>query len=209
MGYGAWLAYRRWGKAVVFVFVGLVVLLGGLSVARNRTWANERVFYEAQLYVAPGSARANWGAGNQDVMAGKFDRGIARLHQAIEIWPDYSLAWSTLGAAYTVQGRLKQALATFETALDRGVDSASLRYNQGRAYQLQGEYEKAVEAYEAAIQMRPGFIQAYVNLGGVFYLSKRTADAERIWKQALKLDPQNGTLLKNLRALEQAPSRRN
>ena len=207
VGYGIFQGYERWGRPMLVVFGLVLVVFGGLSVMRNRTWANESVFYQTQIQGAPNSARANWGAGNQDVMAGNFGRGIVRLQRALEIWPDYALAWSTLGAAYTTQGKLGQAMATFRAALDRGIHSPALYYNQGRTYQLQRDYVRAVEAYKVAIQMDPGFVPAYVNLGGVHYLEGRFTEAERVWREVIRLDPEHREVKNNLKALADIQAR--
>ena len=45
-------------------------------------------------------------------------------------------------------------------------------------------------------------MQPYINLGGVYYQMNRHAEAEEVWRQALRLQPENQTVQDNLDILK-------
>jgi len=59
-GYGLWRLYRRAGNTTFVLLAALLIAFGALTVARNRTWADELTFYRAQLASAPQSAITTW-----------------------------------------------------------------------------------------------------------------------------------------------------
>ena len=104
--------------------------------------------------------------------------------------------------AYADQGELHTAIQVYQEAVGNKANGAGLHYNLGRAYQLLGEYPLAVESFLTAIRMDRAFMQPYINLGGVYYQMNRHAEAEEVWRQALRLQPENQTVQDNLDILK-------
>ena len=201
-GYGMW-ELCRWKRQPAAVLFGLVLILyGGITVNRNRTWANPDVFFHTQVQTAPQSAKANYGSGRESLMGGDFNRAIVHLRRAVEISPDYSEAWNTLGSAYTEQGDLHAAIRIFQEAVANKAVDAGLHYNLGRTYQLLDEHPLAVQSFLTAIQMNRAFIKPYINLGGTYFQTNRYSEAEEIWRRALELEPDNQTVRDNLEILK-------
>ncbi len=198
LGYEMWEFYlcKRRPAAVLFLLV--LVFYGWITVDRNRSWANTEVFNQTQVNTAPGSAKAQYGVGRDYALGGEFDRAIVHLRQSVEIFPEYTDAWNTLGTVYTEQEALHTAIETFQEAISRGAADTGLHFNLGRAYQLLGEYPLAVQSFQTAIQMDRAFTKAYINLGGVYYQTGRYSEAGEIWETALRLAPDNQTVRENL-----------
>ena len=70
----------------------------------------------------------------------------------------------------------------------------------GVAYHRHGKVEEAERWYRTALKIRPGFVSAYINLGQMFLVHQRFADAERACREGLRYRPTNANLLKGLGA---------
>ena len=202
LGYGMWELYLRKGRPTAVLFGLVLVSFCGMTVDRNRTWADSEVFNRTQVRTAPNSAKANYGSGREYARRGEFDRAVVHLRRAVEILPEYDDAWTMLGTAYADQGELHTAIQVYQEAVGNKANGAGLHYNLGRAYQLLGEYPLAVESFLTAIRMDRAFMQPYINLGGVYYQMNRHAEAEEVWRQALRLQPENQTVQDNLDILK-------
>ncbi|PIR52379.1 hypothetical protein COU77_00680, partial [Candidatus Peregrinibacteria bacterium CG10_big_fil_rev_8_21_14_0_10_49_16] len=62
--------------------------------------------------------------------------------------------------------------------------------NMGNVYRLRGEYERAIEEYEKAIAIRP-YSKIFANLGATYRRLRRYSDAERVYDEALRQNPDN------------------
>ena len=57
--------------------------------------------------------------------------------------------------AYTVSGRLDEALDAFERAQSMAPDDAGLRYNLGHLHRKRGQPRPALAAYRHALSLEP------------------------------------------------------
>ena len=201
-GYGLWALCRGKRRVAVGAVGAVLVFYSGLTVSRNRTWANDSVFCQTQVRSAPNSAKAHYGAARQYLVAGDLDRGIGHLRQCLEISPERPAVWNTLGTAYIQKGDPHAAARVFQEALRIYKNRPGIYYNLGRAYQLMGAYAPATEAFLSAIRLDRTFVEAYINLGGVYFQTDRLSDARAAWRRGLNLDPGSQVLQDNLKALE-------
>jgi protein O-mannosyl-transferase len=104
LSYGAWQAGLRLGRSVVACFIALLLVFGGLTIARNRTWADELTFFRAQTESAPNSAKAHYGLGAALAFSGNDREAVTEYEKAIAIFPYYSEAFFNLGNALRRQG---------------------------------------------------------------------------------------------------------
>ncbi|TAN86150.1 MAG: tetratricopeptide repeat protein, partial [Phormidium sp. SL48-SHIP] len=92
-------------------------------------------------------------------------------NRAIQLNPEYALAYYNLGTALSDQGKLDEAIAAYRTALrlpdEQGTRGSAhtLAHNAlGYALQQQGNLQEAISQYQTAIQLDPEFPQAITNL---------------------------------------------
>ncbi len=208
VGYVAWEWYCKKGRTVAVLLGVVLVFYGWMSFSRNRTWADEGVFNYTQARTAPNSAKAQYGAGRQYLIARDFNRAITHLRRSLEISPERPSAWNALGSAYIEKGDLHSAVEVFQEAIGHYGNRPGLHFNLGRARQLLEEYPLAAASFRTAIGLDRTFTRAYINLGGVYFQMDRLPLAEEIWKQGLGLDPDNRSLQENLRALGAGPAKR-
>jgi predicted Zn-dependent protease len=79
--------------------------------------------FEAMLARGQDSALLRYGLGNEYLKAGKNDRAVAHLAEAVRQDPGYSAAWKLYGKALTAANRHQEALAAF----DRGIETAEAK----------------------------------------------------------------------------------
>ena len=202
MGYGMW-TLCRWRRGIALAVLG-VVLAGysALTFGRNRTWANERGFFSAQVRSAPNSAKANLGLGRYYHSIGEVDSAAALYDRALEIWPDYADAWNNLGVAYKDRGDLQSAIRAYRQAIAHHPKHARAHFNLGQAHQLLGDRRRAADAYKTAIQLDSDYAEAYCNLGTIYAESGRLEEAGVLWKRALALRPDYAIARTNLERLQ-------
>jgi tetratricopeptide (TPR) repeat protein len=97
VGYAGWQLGHRLGRPVAAGFIALLLVFGGLTIARNRTWADELTFFRAQVESAPDSAKAHYGLGGALATNGDDLAAVGEYEKAIAIFPYYSEVFFNLG----------------------------------------------------------------------------------------------------------------
>ncbi len=207
LGYGMWVFYRRAGRAATIVLGAVLACYGALTVDRNRTWADDGIFFQTQVRSAPNSAKANYSAGRWYHLVGDVGRAVSYYRRAVEILPDYPDAWNNLGVAYKDKGDMQAAIGAYRRAIALHAGYENAHFNLGQAYDLLGEYNRAVNAYQTAIRLNPDYVEAHSNLGTIYANRGRLKEAEALWKRALELDPNYEIARTNLELLRQARQR--
>ncbi len=102
-----------------------------------------------------------------------------------------------IGQILLTEGRIEEALAHMEEALERDPDDPDILNNLGVAYRRRGEPERALDFYERAL--REGeFSGVRWNLGLLYFDLEHYEEAERQWEKALEGDPLNPAIRSNL-----------
>jgi tetratricopeptide (TPR) repeat protein len=82
--------------------------------------------------------------------SGLFDRAIAECNRAIEVAPNYALAYNDRGLAHTKRARLRVAIADFDRAIQLDPTLAVAYFNRGLAYAKAGRQAEADEDFAQA-----------------------------------------------------------
>ena len=96
---------------------------------------------------------------------------------------------NVLGATLKVQGKLREAVASFDSAIQLKPDFAEAYSNRGTVLKELGELQEAVASYEKAIQLKPDFAEAYSNHGNVLKDLRRLDEAIQNYDMAIQLRP--------------------
>ena len=130
------------------------------------------------------------------------EHAITMFMRALQLDPDYVLAWAGLGDAYA-QKYLRfgyayswadSAIAVSQKALALDSNSADCYKALGLAYQVKGLYHKALEAHLKALDRNPNYFVAVANVG-VIYLKTGELDEALPWlKKTAALNPKFGAL---------------
>jgi len=113
-------------------------------------------------------ARQHYSRGAAFADEGRFDEAISEFSKAIELDPDYALAYSSRCATYYRKGQYDQAIADCTEAILLDPNLAVAYYNRGLAYHERKEYDQAISDYTEAIQLDPDYAKAYNNRAWVY-----------------------------------------
>lgn len=120
------------------------------------------------------------------------------MHAAQAIRPNAPVLAEVSGEILAAQGRYADAVNRLTDAERQGDDESSLYMWLGTSYAQVGLPDKAISAFEKAIDLQPYDWLNYNRFGYFYFNQGRYADAAREYEAALKLTPDNATLLLNL-----------
>ncbi len=119
------------------------------------------------------------------------EKAVEHYQKAIELKPDYSEAYNSLGAHYATHGNLQKAEECFKQALSNpGYISPSYAfYNLGRVYEKRGLPEEALKQYQQAVRLEPNYGAAYYRMGMILESLQRIDEAREALGNAVRLNP--------------------
>ncbi len=113
----------------------------------------------------------------------------ARLcQQIVQQDAQHHPAWHLLGEICYQQRRFPEALQFLQKALQIQPGAAVL-FTLGNVWNALGQPQNAVSCFQAACQYQPGFVEAWINLGILFFLQERYRESLDALKEALRLQP--------------------
>jgi tetratricopeptide (TPR) repeat protein len=127
--------------------------------------------------------------GNNFYYKGNFEFALKAYDKAIELKPDYALAWSNKGVALGNLGRYDEALKAYDKAIELKLDDAGVWSNKGVALGNLGRYDEVLKAYDKAIELKPNFAEAWINKSYELYRLGRYDEALKAYDKAIELKP--------------------
>jgi superkiller protein 3 len=136
---------------------------------------------------------------------GETAEAVRNNSQAETIWreilrvePNNGKAYNNLGNALRRQGKLAEALAAHQKALQLNHNDAEAYVGIGNVLNAQGKPEEALAYHKKALQLNPKLAIAYSNLGNALYDQKKLDEAVAAYQKAIELDPKFAGAYSNL-----------
>jgi len=129
---------------------------------------------------------------NQLPQAEEIGRDLLRRH------PGEHPLHSIMGMVLARQGRIQEAAAAFERAVQLKPDAAEDYRNLALAYREMGDAARAIECFQQAIRLNPRFAEAYNNLGRLLHAQARLDEAESAFRSAIGIEPAHFVAHNNL-----------
>jgi tetratricopeptide (TPR) repeat protein len=111
------------------------------------------------------------------------------LRHTLQVNPQSAMAHNNLGLTLAQQGRLDEALPSFQRAVQLRPDLAEAHYNLGKGLTLLGDFDAAISHHTTALQYRPGWAEAHNNFGVTLAAQGQHAAALTQYAKALILKP--------------------
>lgn len=128
---------------------------------------------------------------------GDYYEALANINKAIIIKPGYALAYKQLGDVYVKLDRKSEAITAYENAYTYDNKNSSACYELGYLYNGKEEYEKALLWLNRALAIKPE-VSTYNEVGFAYYKLKKNDEAIAAYKNALQINPKNGTAYKGI-----------
>ena len=138
-----------------------------------------------------------------------LNKAIDNYKEAIKADPNTPLLTEELSDLYIQTGRLREAQTDAEEALRQNPNDVPARRLLARVYTKQiGDQQqnridesmlkKAIEQYQKIAELAPTDVDSLVMLGRLQKIAQNSADAQKAYKQALAVEPENEDALTGL-----------
>ena len=143
----------------------------------------------AEVELKEAAAGTCWNIAYQLYEEKKLAERLPLLTKAIELKPDYALAYNSRGVAYAELEQYELALVDYTSAISLDPNFAFAYYNRGIAYDNLKQYKSAIADYTSAISLDPNYADAYYNRGLLYDDLKQYKSALADYTSAISLDP--------------------
>jgi tetratricopeptide (TPR) repeat protein len=125
------------------------------------------------------------------VLPGLFswDSAASAQIKLMESHPTYADAFYRLGVIHLGQGKIEQAISSFQQAVDSNPDYTEARIKLGISQGFAGRYDEAEKNLLYILQKRPSFADIYYYLGIIHASNKQIRKAVRDLEKAVAINP--------------------
>ncbi len=169
--------HRLAGRRGLGALACWAMVLGVLTVFRNRDYASQLTLWEDTVGKAPHNARAYHNLGRVLFAEDQVDSAIVVLREAVRIEPSYANARNDLGLALGEDGQLAEARNQFQAALVADPELDRARFNHASVLVQLGEFPEAIEEFAQLAADNPPFPGAHAGLGTTLVRAERFAEA--------------------------------
>ena len=127
----------------------------------------------------------------------KNELALSCLKKAIEIKYDYALAYKQMGDVYQNMNKDDDAITAYKKCYESDDDNDDACYNLGYLYNGKAEYTTALEWLNKANKIKEG-VDVFNEIGFANYKLKNNDEAIEAYKNALKINSENGTAYKGM-----------
>jgi len=143
--------------------------------------------------------------------SGQMIKTEQACRELLHAYSESLIVFNILGSALQGQGKLQEAVESYNSAIQLKPDFAETYNNRGIALKKIGQMERAVKSYEKAIQLKPDYAEAYNNRGNALKEIGQNERAVKSYEKAIQLKPDfaeaysnRGNALEAIGQLEQA-----
>ncbi|MBI4179863.1 tetratricopeptide repeat protein [bacterium] len=193
----AWSRYGNWIQKAAWTGV---VVLGGLTFARNVTWQSPIAVWQETIHAFPKSHLAYRELAGEYGRAGNIKLQIQYLQDATRIAPLDWTSWNNLGIAYGSVDRRAEERQAYQQALRTvpGRHRAGIHHNLGYSYQNTKQFSEAIEAYRLALKEDPHYVNSKHNLAVLLWMTGNAVEAETLLADVVARHPHMDLARQNL-----------
>jgi tetratricopeptide (TPR) repeat protein len=140
----------------------------------------------------------NWlGNDSQRPEEPHLHRAITFYKKAIELFPNYVIAYNNLAQVHVKLRDYNEALNCYRQALQHDFNSSVTYYNLALLYEQMGRLDEALHQYEQTLKIDKKSAVAYHNRAIVFLKKEKYDKAVQNLDEAIKLEPHNKFFIYN------------
>jgi protein O-mannosyl-transferase len=183
-------ALAGWPKLpVVAGAAGVLLLLSGLTIARNETWRSEVGLWQDNTQKTPNKGRVYLNLGAAQERAGNLAGAEEAYLAANTLTVDQPFSRLDLGRLYLQSNRLDEAQRQFQEALGIDPTMGDAYNNIGKILEMKNQNDEALKEYLKAVRYRPYLATPYLNIGRLYARQKRYPEAIKEYEKAIVRDP--------------------
>ena len=129
---------------------------------------------------------------------GQMAKAELACGKLLKSYPQSLAVINILGATLQGQGKLQEAVASFDRAIQLNPDFVNAHSNLGNTLRDLGRLEEAEASCRQAISLKPGIPEAHTNLGNTLRDLGRLEEAEASYRKAIALKPDYAGAYNNL-----------
>lgn len=161
-------------------------------MARNRRIADALILARMAVLFDPKNEEAYSMLGKVFTVTNDRGRAIEAYARALELKPEDKDLYIFIGHLQASEKHFEDAEKTFERMLKQFPDEKDGYWYLGKVYIENKQYDKAVQVFEELLQRRrDGASQVHVELGSIYMLKNEPGEAEKHFREAVKLDAFN------------------
>jgi tetratricopeptide (TPR) repeat protein/S1-C subfamily serine protease len=119
----------------------------------------------------------------------KYELALSDYNKAININPNFALAYYNRGLLYSDQKKYDLALSDYDKAIEINPNYADAYYNRGNLYYDLQKYDLALSDYSKAIELNRSYAIAYYNRGLLYFNQQKYELALADWNKAIRINP--------------------
>jgi tetratricopeptide (TPR) repeat protein len=154
---------------------------------RNDAAAEKTGTVNAALAGVPKNALKEYEKAQRAAHEGDGKRAVESLKKAVELYPEFMLAYNDLGLAYFRLNELQNAADALQKAIKLAPDNVTPVLNYGIVLFYQKQYPQAEEQLRAVLKKREASAKAHLFLGRALIRQSKYADAEKSLRRAVEI----------------------
>ncbi len=199
---------RRWFRGHESVLLGVVMIsalgLGGLAHHQTGFWSNSNIMLERALAVTSRNYVVHEFYSRILVESGELDKGEIQARQALEIYPQSSVALGMLGNVQFSRGEPDAAINYYQAALRYDAENWVVTYNLALSLLQKGQIDAGLEGLAETIRLKADFPDVYRTLGNLFASMGDIDKAGFYYDILLKLAPGDAEALARMGSVKRA-----
>lgn len=182
-------AYHWFGRRAWLAGVAAVLVFGGMTILRNRDFADPVTLWRDTVHKRPENIRARNNLAAALLGSGQTEAGLAELRAALALQPDHADLLRNLAQAELDANQFPAALAHVEQAQQIDPNRAAGWSLLGAARLRADNPAGAVEAYAQARRLRPDSLGAMLGQARALYQAERDTEAIALFEQVKAQNP--------------------
>jgi tetratricopeptide (TPR) repeat protein len=141
---------------------------------------------------APAKAKKEYEKGREFEKKEKWDLALASFQKAVEVYPQYAIAWFEMGRVQVQKGNAAAARQSFHQSLSADSKFVGPYHELAQLALRDKQWQEVVDATDAVLKLNPVNLPGdwFLNAAGNFYLQHLDA-AETSARRGLELDVQH------------------
>ncbi|OGF62354.1 MAG: hypothetical protein A2Y62_17030 [Candidatus Fischerbacteria bacterium RBG_13_37_8] len=179
---------KKNSKFAAYAFLVIVIIvMTGLTIARNKVWKNDYSLFSSVISVVPDNAKAQYNLGALHFTEGNFKKSLENFRKTSEIYPEFYSAHLGVIHSYYNLNDLSSAITYAEHAVKLFPKDENLYDFLAKLHKESGNIEQTKKVYQQGIETIENSFMLEHNLGVNYFNEGNYKEAQKYFMNALKL----------------------